>query len=115
MAVMVPVRNAQGKIVEWSNFTRPASGMGAPIWDGTLLGLEQAVRGHHLRAARALLSWTKQDLAGGSGLSYSTIRRLEEDAEAPSAASRHRVIATLRASGIHFTLTNCNQIAVSRR
>ncbi|WP_170267591.1 PAS domain-containing protein [Methylobacterium oxalidis] len=115
MAVMVPVRNAQGKIVEWSNFTRPASGTGAPIWDGALLGLEQAVRGHHLRAARALLCWTMQDLALASGLSYTTTRRLEEDAEAPSAASRHRVIAALRASGIHFTLTNCNQIAVFRR
>jgi hypothetical protein len=53
------------------------------------------------------------DLAGASGLSFSTIRRLEEDEEGSAARSRHLAIAALRASGIRFSMLG-NSIAVAK-
>ncbi|WP_162560438.1 helix-turn-helix domain-containing protein [Methylobacterium durans] len=114
-AVFVPVRDAQGRVFEWSNITTPASAGRVEISGGALAGLEQAVRGNHLRAARALLDWSMQDLARASGLSFSTIRRLEDNAEGPAARSRHGAIAALRAAGIRFVLMDGSRIAVARR
>jgi transcriptional regulator with XRE-family HTH domain len=76
-------------------------------------GLEQAIENRHLRAARALLDWSMTDLASASGVSLSTIRRLEDGAEGPAERSRHRVIAALRTAGIRFTFLDTGQIAVT--
>ncbi|KAB1075053.1 PAS domain-containing protein [Methylobacterium planeticum] len=115
VVVTVPVLDAAGSIVEWSSITQPAETAGLPITDGARAGLEQAVRGHHLRAARALLGWSMSDLARASGLSFSTVRRLEDDGESPAARSRHAVIAAMRIAGIRSLLLNGNRIAVARR
>ncbi|WP_162596269.1 PAS domain-containing protein [Methylobacterium sp. 17Sr1-1] len=66
--------------------------------------VERAIEGCHLRAARGLLDWTLNDLARESGLSLSTVRRLEEESDGPSSRSRPHVLAALRRAGIVFTL-----------
>ncbi|GJD48575.1 hypothetical protein OPKNFCMD_1297 [Methylobacterium crusticola] len=78
-------------------------------------GLDQAIAGHHLRAARALLDWSMADLARASAVSLSTVRRLEEDTEGPgSARSRRALLAALRAAGIVFTLTEGATLVVGK-
>ncbi|TGD95890.1 helix-turn-helix domain-containing protein [Methylobacterium nonmethylotrophicum] len=75
--------------------------------------LEQAVQGYHLRAARGLLGWSMTTLAEASGLSLSTVRRLEENAEQQGARSRHRAVQALRAAGIRFITLDDGTIAVA--
>ncbi|MFE1599644.1 PAS domain-containing protein [Methylobacterium sp. ID0610] len=101
-------------LVGWAGMTTPAE---AGLQPASLLmrqGLRQAVLGHHLRAARGLLDWSMTDLAQASGLSLSTIRRLEQEAESPAAPSRQRVIEALRRAGIRFCLLDDGVIAVAR-
>ena len=65
-------------------------------------------------AARGLLDWSMGDLAEASGLSLSTIRRLEEGSEGPAARSRHAAIEALRRAGIGFVLLDGGAIAVAK-
>jgi hypothetical protein len=116
--VFVPVRGADGRIETWASLNsrvdglRPAPMMGAT--GAVRRGLEQAVQGAHLRAARGLLGWSMADLAAASGLSLSTIRRLEEGSEGPAARSRHAAIEALRRAGIGFLLVEGDAVAVAK-
>ncbi|WP_407524810.1 PAS domain-containing protein [Methylobacterium oryzisoli] len=110
--VNVPLRRSDGSIEGWAAANFP-QGVAPPRPTGRLReGLEQGIEPRHLRAARALLSWTLEDLARASGLSLSTVRRLEEDPEG-GRRSRPLVLAALRAAGITFTLVEGNRIAVA--
>ena len=85
-----------------------------PLPSGALRrGLEACVAGHHLRAARALLGWSMLELATASGLSFSTVRRLE-DGTGSGDRSRDAAIAALRAAGIRFSLMDGATVAVAR-
>lgn len=75
---------------------------------------DDSLRGYHLRAARALLDWSMLDLAAASGLSLSTVRRLEADDDAQPARSRPRAAAALRDAGIRFMPLADGTIAVSQ-
>ncbi|MCF4124055.1 PAS domain-containing protein [Methylobacterium sp. SyP6R] len=75
---------------------------------------EPAIKGCHLRAARGLLDWTLNDLARESGVSLSTVRRLEEESEGAASRSRPHVLAALRKAGIVFTLVEGGTVAVAR-
>ncbi|MGV7030316.1 PAS domain-containing protein [Methylobacterium symbioticum] len=86
----------------------------AQVSDRLRIALEQSVQGHHLRAARALLDWSMAALAGASGLSLSTVRRLEEDGAPQSDRSRHRAIEALRAGGVRFLSMDDGTVAVAR-
>lgn len=77
-------------------------------------GLEQFVAGHHLRAARALLNWSMMDLAQASGLSHSTVRRLEEDSEHRGSRSRLHAVEALRRAGVRFVAMDDGTLAVAR-
>lgn len=77
-------------------------------------GLEQCVTGPHLRAARALLDWSMMDLAQASGLSHSTVRRLEEDSEHRGSRSRLHAVEALRKAGIRFVAMDDGTLAVAR-
>lgn len=72
-----------------------------------------AVDGPHLRAARAMLGWSQSDLARVSGLSLSTIRRLEDDTQAASIRNHRSAIDTLRTSGIRFLLLDDGTVALA--
>ncbi len=70
-------------------------------------GLGEAIQGCHIRAARGLLDWSMHDLARSSGLSLSTIRRLENGASVPQTSRSHGVaVATLRRAGIGFAMVH---------
>ena len=60
--------------------------------------------GEQIRAARALLGWTANDLASKSGVSYPTIQRL--DSTKGTLSGRHDTIETIRsallAAGVRF-------------
>lgn len=111
----VPVHDEHGRLIERSGIFYPAA-LGTPPLAAGLVrpGLEQAVEGRHLRAARALLDWSMTTLAEASGLSLSTVRRLEENAEGQGSRSRHKAIAALRHAGIRFILLENNEISIAR-
>lgn len=57
-----------------------------------------------IRAARALLKWSAQDLARESGVAYSTIRRMEAADGIPSASAKNvaAVQGALEQAGVEF-------------
>jgi DNA-binding XRE family transcriptional regulator len=76
--------------------------------------LGRAIEGCHIRAARGLLDWSMHDLAQASGLSLSTIRRLENGVTAPETSRSHGIaVATLRRAGVGFALLN-HTVAIYR-
>lgn len=111
--VHVPVLNDAGHIESWTNFIGPIHLKIRPA-GRLLLGLEQRLESGHIRAARALLDWSMTDLSGASGVSLSTIRRLEGCITAVSVANRNQAIGALRSAGIVFSLIDESTIAVSR-
>ncbi|MEA1833655.1 PAS domain-containing protein [Methylobacterium durans] len=110
----VPVRNADGLIVDWSSIAYPAHEMAEGLSGNALKGLEQALTGRHLRAARALLDWSMMTLARASGLSFATIRRLEADLPSTRANALHVAVAALRRAGIRFRVLDDSTICVHR-
>lgn len=112
--VMVPMRDAAGAVESWTNYVAPIQLAGSATGQ-VREGLDQLVTGAHLRAGRALLDWSMQQLAGASGLSFSTIRRLEDGEGGTSGRAQAAAVTALRAHGIVFTLTEDGAIALSRR
>ncbi|KMO41769.1 hypothetical protein VQ03_12450 [Methylobacterium tarhaniae] len=119
--VGVPVWSEAGEYRGWTGMKYPIHDSGAPVRDtdsrddpGLRRALEQAVRGHHLRAARGLLDWSMATLAEAGGLSLSTVRRLEENAEAQGARSRHKAVIALRQAGIRFIAMDDGTLAVAK-
>ncbi|KAB1075148.1 helix-turn-helix domain-containing protein [Methylobacterium planeticum] len=112
--IVLPILRPDGGIEGWTHFVTPVGRQGLQPTGDVRRRLEEQVRGHHVRAARALLGWSMHDLAAASGLSFSTIRRLEDDVEAIAARSRHAAVAALRTAGICFSLLDGAAIAVAR-
>jgi predicted transcriptional regulator len=61
-----------------------------------------------IKAARALLAWSQEDLATKSGISYPTIARLESaDGEIGGLpATATKMVATIEAAGVIFVEEN---------
>lgn len=112
--VSVPVHDEAGAVISRSCVMYPTALPFVPVAGSLRRGLEQAVRGHHLRAARALLGWSMTTLAQASGLSLSTVRRLEEETQQQAPSSHHSAIAALRQAGIRFVSLDDGAIAVAR-
>ncbi|MEE7476336.1 PAS domain-containing protein [Methylobacterium hispanicum] len=112
--LVVPFRNAAGAVDGGQGLQYPIPDTHFQLPAGIREALEEAVVGSHLRAARALLDWSMTVLAEASGVSLSTVRRLEEDGGLHGERSRRRVVAALRRAGIRFTLLEDGVIAVSR-
>ncbi|MDN3626410.1 PAS domain-containing protein [Methylobacterium isbiliense] len=91
----------------------PASPRTGAVAPSPRRDLGACIEGHHLRAARALLDWSMADLAKASGLSLSTVRRLDEGIEGPASRSRRAAIAALQEAGIVFSLLD-STIVVGR-
>ena len=111
--LVAPVLNDAGHIESWTHFIGPIQLRIRPT-GRLLLGLEQSLEAGHIRAARALLDWSMADLSGASGVSLSTIRRLEGCIASVSVANRNQVIGALRSAGIVFSLMGGATIAVSK-
>jgi PAS domain S-box-containing protein len=109
----VPIRHDDGGIVDWTTVVQPA-GHGLAVKDESFrLGLSQHITARHIRAARALLDWSREDLAKAAGLSLSTIRRIESGEHSLNDASRRRIIAACEGNGLSFNVLTSGAIAVA--
>jgi transcriptional regulator with XRE-family HTH domain len=62
-----------------------------------------ALTGRQLRAARAVLDWSGRELADAAGVSFSTVRRAEEDgATTIRVESLTAIRSALETAGIEF-------------
>lgn len=111
--ITVPVRDPDGTYLGRYGLKYPVRSP-VPVPAALCEGLDQAVTGNHLRAARALLDWSMMDLAQASGLSHSTVRRLEEDGEHRGSRSRLQAASTLRRAGIRFIPLDDGTLAVAK-
>ena len=61
-----------------------------------------------IRAARALLRWSAQDLADKAGIGISTVQRMENAEGVPSASGKNleAVQRTLEKAGVEFITEN---------
>lgn len=59
-----------------------------------------------IRAARALLNWTREDLAGASGVTIRTLARLESAQTIPRQTTLNALSAALEAAGVEFIPEN---------
>lgn len=55
-----------------------------------------------LRAARALLDWSRTELAQACGLSQETIKNIEHGTFCPQDVSRDKILETFSAHGVEF-------------
>ena len=62
------------------------------------------IRSEKIRAARALVRWSAQNLADNSGVSWKTIQRMESQDGVPSATARNieKIQKTLEKAGVIF-------------
>lgn len=110
-----PLYDEDGVYLGRRGLKYPVYSAEAPVAsDGLRQALEQTIRGHHLSAARALLDWSMTVLARASGLSLSSVKRLEENGERVAGGSRHKAIDALRRAGIRFIALDDGTIAIAR-
>jgi len=65
---------------------------------------EKSITIEQFRAARALLDWSRSELAKRAGQSPSTVKRVEGAGNEPvSPEARRTLQATLEAAGVEFT------------
>jgi PAS domain S-box-containing protein len=97
MTKAVPVLGPQGALAEWIGVSWAVDELAA------LQKATEGIESSHLRAARALLDISAKELALRSGLSFSTMRRIEEDTNAVRPDSLSAVVAYLESRGIRFS------------
>lgn len=90
----IPVEDDAGNIIEWHGHSLPLS--------DSMPAAAQRLTSAQIRAARALLDWSGPDLADNSGVSFSTIKRMEKSADIVKSESVRRVRSTLETAGIQF-------------
>ena len=107
-----PMRSTEGTIVRWVGITLrlndvPINGRGGPvaIAAATTAADTATMPAAIARAARAMLDWSAEELSNRSGVSISTIRRLERDDSNGGArrTSAERLRRAYTAAGIGFT------------
>lgn len=89
-------------------------------WFGLVLAVPEDARdavpdaalGPLIRGARAVIGWSIQDLAAASGVSGSSVRRMEEFGESPRPRIRQAVRQTFESAGIRFSAIGADRIAI---
>ncbi len=61
------------------------------------------INARQIKAARALLDWSQEDLAAASGLSIATIRKIESGAMSPRDKTMGSIVSALEEANIEFT------------
>jgi PAS domain S-box-containing protein len=108
-----PVVRPDGSVAEWIGISEPLGGSPAATdrhGDARTAPLPsgpgpQLISGAQVRAARAIVNWSVRDLAEASGVSSSTIRRIEEDAGFPETRDARKldvIRSTLESAGVEF-------------
>ncbi len=95
------VRDASGLEREWQGVLLPLDGDPRPGEAGE----DDAVplSGDHIRGARGLLDWSLAQLAAASGVSVSTLKRMEDGSEGSTRASKAGAVRrALQHAGIDF-------------
>lgn len=115
-SVRQPVRDERGEPVEWLGLTTVVQpGRGGLEADDA--ASEELLNGPLLRAARNLLGWTIPVLADQSGVSASTIMRIEEAPVAVIEVARRRtaerLTRALTQGGVIFHRTLTGKLAIS--
>jgi PAS domain S-box-containing protein len=116
-ATGAPMLNDAGEIVEIIGFARKIV-EGEQIQSPAALARQTGFTAPDLRGARAILGWSTERLAAESGVSRSTIRRLEAgEREKPTVgkASMERLASTLVAAGVSFSWERDGAVRVIRR
>jgi hypothetical protein len=92
-----PVRNSEGAIIEWAGLiARPADVVRAPPD-------VHEIKAPHIRAARALLNWSIEDLSNRSKASVSSVRRVEScDTSSIRRHTLEAIRAALEEGGVIF-------------
>lgn len=70
--------------------------------------------GPQIRAARGFLGWSIQDLSTNSGVSVSTVRRLESEGDSVGDGARAAVLEAFRKQGISFRTDGIGNVAIRR-
>lgn len=94
--VAVPLMSEDDSIVEWIGCASFVENVGTK--SGTL-----DVQAEQIRAARAMLGWSASQLSRSSGVSFSTVRRMEISTENIRSVSLSRVLSCLEAEGVRFS------------
>lgn len=105
----VPVLDGDGEIVEWHGVSQPLA-QRTPDCERA-----RTITSRHIRAARALLDWTAPDLAELSGVSFSTIRRMEVDTDSVKPERIKEVRDTFEKHGVSFIRALHDTVSVSWR
>ncbi len=73
------------------------------------------VTGPELRAARALLGWSMQDMAAAAEISVSTVKRLEDGEISIRASNMARVVQSLQTGGVIFLMADTGRVGIALR
>jgi transcriptional regulator with XRE-family HTH domain len=69
-------------------------------------GIKSATTPAQVRAARALLAWSREKLSGECGVPMRTLARFEGEEAVPRAATLSAIRAALEAAGVDFIEQN---------
>lgn len=70
------------------------------------------IEGRQIRAARALLGWSREDLVKAADVSISALLRLENEAADTRGSTLRKVIAALTHEGIEFVAREDGAVGV---
>ena len=98
-----PVRDPSGAIREWQGVLLPIDGDYRPGIGEREAEEVPTLTGAQIRGARGLLDWSLAQLASASGVSVSTIKRMEDGSEGNTRASKSEAVRrALQTGGISF-------------
>jgi PAS domain S-box-containing protein len=100
----LPVRDEAGEVSEWIGLSDIKSLTGAS---------EAQIQPAQIRAARALLEWSGPELAERSGISFSTLRRMEKSVTSVQADKVTKVRNALAEHGVSFQHDDTGKIGVT--
>ncbi|MGE3365677.1 MAG: helix-turn-helix transcriptional regulator [Rhizobiaceae bacterium] len=74
--------------------------------------MKKDIMPEQIRAARALLNWTRDDLAAASGVTIRTLARIESGQNVPRKTTLIALSQSLEAAGIQFIAENGGGVGV---
>ncbi|WP_082613839.1 helix-turn-helix transcriptional regulator [Bosea sp. Root483D1] len=74
--------------------------------------MKRDIRPEQVRAARALINWTRDDLAAASGVTIRTLARIESGQTSPRQTTMQSLVQSLEAAGIEFIAENGGGVGV---
>lgn len=74
--------------------------------------MKKDIRPEQLRAARALIDWTRDDLAAASGVTIRTLARIETGQTEPRTTTMESLVRSLETAGVEFIAENGGGVGV---